>query len=101
MKTVGTTLVSTVGGASGPLYGTAFLRASAVATNKQELSSADVVALLEAFLNGIVTRGKAHAGEKTMIDALEPALKRRNRRSIKVFRWQKLLLMPVLPLKKG
>src|ERR1700738_3334077 len=47
LKTVGTTLVSTVGGASGPLYGTAFLRASAATTNKQELSSADVVALLE------------------------------------------------------
>ncbi len=74
LKTVGTTLVSTVGGASGPLYGTAFLRASAVAVNKQEINSADVVALLEAFLNGIVARGKAHAGEKTMIDALEPAL---------------------------
>ncbi len=74
LKTVGTTLVSTVGGASGPLYGTAFLRASAVAANKQELSSADVVAMLEAFLNGIVARGKAHAGEKTMVDALEPAL---------------------------
>ena len=74
LKTVGTTLVSTVGGASGPLYGTAFLRASAVAVNKQDLSSADVVALLEAFLNGIIVRGKAHAGEKTMIDALQPAL---------------------------
>lgn len=74
LKTVGTTLVSTVGGASGPLYGTAFLRASAVAANKQELSSADVVALLEAFLNGIIARGKAHVGEKTMVDALQPAL---------------------------
>ena len=74
LKTVGTTLVSTVGGASGPLYGTAFLRASAVTANKQELSSTDVVALLEAFLNGIIARGKAHAGEKTMIDALQPAL---------------------------
>ncbi|MBA2393675.1 MAG: dihydroxyacetone kinase subunit L [Ktedonobacteraceae bacterium] len=74
LKTVGTTLVSTVGGASGPLYGTAFLRASAVAINKQELSSADVVAMIEAFLNGIIARGKAHAGEKTMIDALQPAL---------------------------
>jgi phosphoenolpyruvate---glycerone phosphotransferase subunit DhaL len=74
LKTVGTTLVSTVGGASGPLYGTAFLRASAVVTSKQELSSADIVAMLEAFLNGIVARGKAHAGEKTMVDALGPAV---------------------------
>src|SRR5437667_8837101 len=58
LKTVGTTLVSTVGGASGPLYGTAFLRASAAVANKQTLSSADIVAMLEAFLNGIVARGK-------------------------------------------
>jgi phosphoenolpyruvate---glycerone phosphotransferase subunit DhaL len=74
LKTVGSTLVSTVGGASGPLYGTAFLRASAAVANKQELGSADIVALLEAFLGGIVARGKAHTGEKTMVDALTPAL---------------------------
>jgi phosphoenolpyruvate---glycerone phosphotransferase subunit DhaL len=74
LKTVGMTLVSTVGGASGPLYGTAFLRASAAIANKQELTSADIVALLEAFLGGIVARGKAHTGEKTMVDALTPAL---------------------------
>ena len=74
LKTVGMTLVSTVGGASGPLYGTAFLRASAAVANKQELTTADVVALLEAFLGGIIARGKATTGEKTMVDALTPAL---------------------------
>src|SRR5436305_45665 len=74
LKTVGMTLVSTVGGASGPLYGTAFLRASAAAGGKQDLSSADIVALLEAFLGGIAARGKAKPGEKTMVDALTPAL---------------------------
>jgi len=74
LKTVGMTLVSTVGGASGPLYGTAYLRAAATATGKQELTPADVVAMLEAFLGGIITRGKARIGEKTMIDALSPAL---------------------------
>lgn len=74
LKTVGMTLVSTVGGASGPLYGTAFLRASAAIANKSELASADVVALLEAFLGGIIARGKASTGEKTMVDALTPAL---------------------------
>ncbi len=74
LKTVGMTLVSTVGGASGPLYGTAFLRASAAAGGKQDLTSADIVALLEAFLGGIVARGKAQPGEKTMVDALTPAL---------------------------
>ena len=74
LKTVGSTLVSTVGGAAGPLYGTAFLRAGGVVAGKQELTSADVVAMLEAFLGGVVARGKAHAGEKTMVDALTPAL---------------------------
>src|SRR5947209_6626326 len=70
LKTVGTTLVSTVGGASGPLYGTAFLRASTTVAGKTELDTADIVAMLEAFLGGIVARGKAHQGEKTMVDAV-------------------------------
>jgi dihydroxyacetone kinase-like protein len=74
LKTVGMTLVSTVGGASGPLYGTAFLRASAAIANESELTQADVVALLEAFLGGIIARGKATTNEKTMVDALTPAL---------------------------
>lgn len=74
LKTVGTTLVSTVGGASGPLYGTAFLRAGIAVAGKQELSPADTVAMLEAFLGGVVARGKAKSGEKTMVDALTPAL---------------------------
>lgn len=74
LKTVSMTLISTVGGASGPLYGTAFLRASTAIAGKQELAAADVVAMLEAFLNGIVARGKATTNEKTMVDALTPAL---------------------------
>ena len=74
LKTVGTTLVSTVGGASGPLYGTAFLRAGVAVAGKQQLGPADVVAMLEAFLGGIVARGKAQPGEKTMVDALTPAV---------------------------
>jgi dihydroxyacetone kinase-like protein len=73
LRTVGSTLVSTVGGAGGPLYGTAYLRAAGVAAGKQGLTSADVVAMLEAFLGGIVARGKAQPGEKTMVDALTPA----------------------------
>ena len=74
LKTVGSTLVSTVGGASGPLYGTAYLRAAGAVANKEQLTTADVVAMLEAFMGGIVARGKAQPGEKTMIDALTPAL---------------------------
>ena len=74
LKTVGTTLVSTVGGASGPLYGTAFLRAGMATSGKNELYEADVVHMLEAALEGIKARGKAQPGEKTMVDALTPAL---------------------------
>src|SRR5579884_4365401 len=70
LKTVGTTLVSTVGGASGPLYGTAFLRAGMVTAGKHELDEADVIEMLQAALDGIKARGKAHTGEKTMVDAL-------------------------------
>lgn len=74
LKTVGTTLVSTVGGASGPLYGTAFLRAGMATSGKQVLSEADFVSMLGAFVEGIKARGKAQLGEKTMLDALLPAL---------------------------
>ncbi len=74
LKTVGSTLVSTVGGSSGPLYGTAFLRAGTAMAGKEELNTADIVALLEAFTGGVVARGKAQPGEKTMVDALTPAV---------------------------
>src|SRR5438270_12566133 len=74
LKTVWTTLVSTVGGASGPLYGTAFLRAGVATAGKHELYEADYVGMLEAALEGIKARGKAQPGEKTMVDALAPAV---------------------------
>lgn len=73
LKLVATTLMSTVGGAAGPLYGTAYLRA-AKATGVPELDSAGVVALLEGALEGIVVRGKSTTGEKTMVDAWSPAV---------------------------
>jgi phosphoenolpyruvate---glycerone phosphotransferase subunit DhaL len=74
LKTVGTTLVSTVGGASGPLYGTAFLRAGMALAGKQDLEPVDLVTGLGAAVEGIMARGKAQRGEKTMVDALAPAL---------------------------
>ncbi len=74
LKTVGSTLVSTVGGASGPLYGTAFLRAGTALAGKQELTPAEAIAGLEAALEGVMARGHAHPGEKTMIDTLSPAI---------------------------
>lgn len=73
LKTVGMTLVSTVGGAGGPLYGTFFMRAGAALANKTELTGQDLLAALEAGLDGVQQRGKATTGEKTMVDALTPA----------------------------
>jgi len=74
-KTVAMTLISTVGGASGALYGTFFLQASTVATGKTEVSPPEFVGILEKGLAGIVLRGKAAIGDKTMIDALQPAIR--------------------------
>ena len=73
LKTVAKTLMSTVGGAAGPLYGTAFLRASKAAGDG-ELDGAGVAAVIAGALNGIQARGKATTGEKTMVDAWTPAL---------------------------
>jgi phosphoenolpyruvate---glycerone phosphotransferase subunit DhaL len=67
-------LIRSVGGAAGPLYGTFFLRASTACSGKSELTDADVVALFQAGIEGVQQRGKAGPGDKTMIDALLPAL---------------------------
>lgn len=72
LKLVATTLMSTVGGAAGPLYGTAYLRA-AKAAGHSDLDAAGVADLLEAATGGIVARGKAQPGDKTMVDAWSPA----------------------------
>jgi dihydroxyacetone kinase-like protein len=74
LKMVATTLISTVGGASGPLFGTAYLKASGAVAGLVELDGAAVVALLTAARDGIVLRGKAESGDKTMIDAWTPAV---------------------------
>lgn len=74
LKATGMTLLASVGGAGGPLYGTFFMRAGAAVEGKQELSDADLVAMLEAGLNGVLQRGKANLGDKTMVDALTPAV---------------------------
>lgn len=73
LKTVAKTLMSTVGGAAGPLYGTAFLRASKAA-GEGDLDGAGVAAVIAGALDGIQARGKATTGEKTMVDAWTPAL---------------------------
>ena len=74
LKKVGMTLVTSVGGASGPLYGTFFLRAATAAGDATVLDGPALLAALRAGLEGIVARGKAEAGDKTMYDALAPAM---------------------------
>ncbi|KHK11828.1 dihydroxyacetone kinase, Dak2 subunit [Listeria monocytogenes SHL002] len=72
-KTAGMTMVSKVGGASGPLYGTAFLNMSK-AVDSETIDAEGLTKVLEAGLEGIEKRGKSHAGEKTMIDVWEPVV---------------------------
>jgi phosphoenolpyruvate---glycerone phosphotransferase subunit DhaL len=72
LKTVGMTLVSTVGGAGGPLYGTLFLQMGTATSGKAELGPADWAAALDAAIQDVEGRGKAEPGDKTMIDALVP-----------------------------
>jgi dihydroxyacetone kinase-like protein len=73
-KLVATTLISTVGGASGPLFGTAFLKASGAIAGRADLDAEALIALLTAARDGVVLRGKAAVGDKTMIDAWTPAV---------------------------
>lgn len=73
LKKVGMTLLSKVGGASGPLYGTAYMKAAGVVAGKTEVTVEDGKAMFEAVIGGIQMRGKAVKGEKTMLDALIPA----------------------------
>ena len=74
LKVVATTLISTVGGASGPLLGTAYLKGAQAAGDAQTLDSAALVAVLTAARDGVVARGKAESGDKTMVDAWTPAV---------------------------
>jgi phosphoenolpyruvate---glycerone phosphotransferase subunit DhaL len=74
LKAVGMALVSSVGGAAGPLYGTLFLQMGTASTGRDELDLAGWTAALEAGVRGVQARGKAEPGDKTMIDALVPAL---------------------------
>lgn len=73
-KQVGMTLVKSVGGASGPLYGTFFLRMAPALGSGDAVSDADFAKALRAGVDGVVQRGRAEAGDKTMFDALAPAL---------------------------
>jgi phosphoenolpyruvate---glycerone phosphotransferase subunit DhaL len=72
LKKVGATLAAKVGGVSGPMWGTAFLRAGATAGDKEEIAPQDVIEMLRAAIAGIMARGGAELGDKTLLDALAP-----------------------------
>ncbi len=74
LKLVATTLISTVGGAAGPLFGTGFLRAATSLGDAEEIDGEAVATALTAARDGVVARGKAESGDKTMVDALTPAV---------------------------
>ncbi len=74
LKKIAVVITSRVGGTSGPLWGTGFLRAGAVAAGKTELTTDDVVAMLRAAIEGIKKRGNSDLGDKTLLDALQPAV---------------------------
>jgi len=74
LKLVATTLISTVGGAAGPLYGTAYLKGAMAAGSATSLDGSAIAAVLTAARDGIVARGKAESGDKTMVDAWTPAV---------------------------
>ena len=74
LKKVSLIITSRIGGTSGPIWGTAFLRASIVAGDKQELEGTDAIAMLRAAIEGIKKRGQADLGDKTLLDALVPAV---------------------------
>lgn len=73
-KNIGMVLISTVGGASGPLYGTLFMQIGKETAGKLELTLNDWTAAIDSAVNGVMMRGKANLGDKTMLDTLIPAL---------------------------
>jgi dihydroxyacetone kinase-like protein len=73
-KKIGMTLMSTVGGSSGALYGSAYIVASKMAVGKESLDLSGIAGMLDAMMNAIMARGNAQPGQKTMIDALYPAV---------------------------
>ena len=76
LKKIGVTITSRIGGTSGPIWGTAFMRAGASASGKTELTNDDVIAMLRAAIEGIKARGQSDVGDKTLLDSLQPAVDR-------------------------
>lgn len=83
LKTTGMTLVSTVGGSSGPLYGTAFMKMGMLLAAKKTISFTEFMEALQAGIEGVKQRGRSTTGEKTMLDAMVPAMEAMNEAYIK------------------
>jgi dihydroxyacetone kinase-like protein len=100
-RTVGMTLQSRIGGAAGPLYGAFFLQAGRKAAGKMELDLDDWCIALEAALDGVVMRGKAEPGDKTMVDALFPAVNALKQAAVENLPLRQALLQSVEAAKMG
>jgi dihydroxyacetone kinase/dihydroxyacetone kinase-like protein len=74
LKKIGVTITSRIGGTSGPIWGTAFMRAGASAAGKTKLTNEDVIEMLRAAIEGIKARGQSDVGDKTLLDSLQPAV---------------------------
>ena len=98
---VGEILTFNIGGAAGPLYGTAFMEAGKIFKEKKELNKEDLIEMIECSLKGIKNRGKANLGDKTMIDTLEPALENLKLSYLKTKNWKISLNAMIDGAKKG
>ena len=101
LKTAGMTLVSVVGGSAGPLYGTAFMRSGMVMNGKTEMRFSDFIDCMKASVEGVMQRGKAVQGEKTMLDAMIPSLEAMEKAAADGLAEKEALLCGVQAARKG
>ena len=99
LKSCGMALVSNVGGASGPLYGTAFMKSASVVANKSSMDINDFMEILQVSLDGIKMRGKSIEGEKTIIDTLSPSIEA-GRKALDENKSQKDVLIAIIDAAK-
>ena len=101
LKTAGMSLVSAVGGSAGPLYGTAFMKAGTVMAGKNDMGLNDLLVCLKAAVDGIMMRGRAVRGEKTMLDAMIPALEAMEKANVEGHSAKEVLGAGVAAAKEG
>ena len=101
LKTVGMTLVSAVGGSAGPLYGTAFMKAGMVMADKSTMDINDFLACMKAAVDGVMMRGRSVQGEKTMLDAMIPALNAMEKANIEGLPAKEVVEVGVTAAKEG